>query len=192
MFRLEVGGWSHQAICPLQKELHVWQLNPEGLGSLWLNASATSGQSFWLKAYMIGGRQAVPLLSYTLAFALKLWKSTENHSQCSQMMSDNSRCVNLAALLGAASTDLLSISHLRLTWAWLRAADLQMVHSVFGDLELLDWSWEMGWLVTGAEIIGCIWWMVFTKWAHLGCLWGQCLPYITWLCPSLAKRWRGN
>jgi hypothetical protein len=34
--------------------MDVWGLNREGLGSLWLIASATLGESFWLKASMIG------------------------------------------------------------------------------------------------------------------------------------------
>jgi hypothetical protein len=46
--------------------MDVWELNPEGLESL------------WLKAYMISGRRAKPLLHYTLAFSLQLTKSTEN------------------------------------------------------------------------------------------------------------------
>jgi hypothetical protein len=39
------------------------------------------GKSLQLKASVIWGRRAVPLLNYTLAFALELRKSTENLSQ---------------------------------------------------------------------------------------------------------------
>jgi hypothetical protein len=68
------------------------------------------GESLWLKASMIGDKWALPLLNYTLAFALQLRKSTENLSQDRRIVLDINRCINLAALLGVASTSLLSIS----------------------------------------------------------------------------------
>jgi hypothetical protein len=77
--------------------MYVWDLNPGGLGS------------FWLKASMIGVRWAVPLLNYALAFALQLMKSAENLNQVSRIVLDTNRCVDLAALLRAASTGLLGI-----------------------------------------------------------------------------------
>jgi hypothetical protein len=80
-----LGGWSHQAICLCERKfgwMDIWELTPEGLGSLWLITSATwrgGGGAFWLKATII--RVAGPLLNYTLAFALQLRKCTENLSQ---------------------------------------------------------------------------------------------------------------
>jgi hypothetical protein len=65
-------------------------------------------------------RLAVPLFNDSLAFAEQLRKSTINFSQCSQIVLDTNRCVDLAALLGAASTGLLSISPPRLTVGDLR------------------------------------------------------------------------
>jgi hypothetical protein len=62
------------------------------------------------------GRWAVPLFSYTLVFALRLRKSTGNLSELSRLALDTSRCVELAALLGATSTVLLSINLPRLPW----------------------------------------------------------------------------
>jgi hypothetical protein len=44
------------------------------------------GESFWLKASMIGGCWPCPVFSYTLAFALQLRKSTENLSQGSRLV----------------------------------------------------------------------------------------------------------
>jgi hypothetical protein len=58
--------------------MNVLEFNPEGLGSLWLKASATLEALFWLKASMTEGRRAVPLSNYTMAFALQLRKSTGN------------------------------------------------------------------------------------------------------------------
>jgi hypothetical protein len=57
--------------------MDVWELNPEGLGSHWLMASAT----WWWGVNLAEGlhdwgRRAVPLLNYNLAFALQLRKST--------------------------------------------------------------------------------------------------------------------
>jgi hypothetical protein len=49
------------------------------------------GKSLQLKASMIGGRRAVPLLNYTLAFALQLRKSTENVCQGSRVVGDYSQ-----------------------------------------------------------------------------------------------------
>jgi hypothetical protein len=54
-------------------------------------------------------RRAVPVLNYTLLFALQLKKNTENLSQGSRIVRNHS-CVDLAAFLGAASTSMLSIS----------------------------------------------------------------------------------
>jgi hypothetical protein len=74
---------------------------PEGIYDL--------GKSFWLRASLTGGG-GCPSSNYTLAFALKLRKSTGNVSQgaCT------SRCVDLAAFLGAASTGQKSVSPPRL------------------------------------------------------------------------------
>jgi hypothetical protein len=57
-----------------------WELNPEVLGLLWLMASATFGWRGITLAEGLNdlGRRTVPLLNYTLAFALQLRKSTEN------------------------------------------------------------------------------------------------------------------
>jgi hypothetical protein len=55
--------------CPIRKFvlyesnfgwMDFWELNPEGLGLLWLMASATSGGSFWLNASMIGAGGLCP------------------------------------------------------------------------------------------------------------------------------------
>ncbi|KDQ71562.1 hypothetical protein L798_09470 [Zootermopsis nevadensis] len=66
------GRLSHQATCP--KEFG-WLVGSLGLG----------GKSLQLKASMIGGWQAMPLLNYNLAFALQLRKSMENISYCSRV-----------------------------------------------------------------------------------------------------------
>jgi hypothetical protein len=42
--------------------------------------------SFWLKASMIGGKQTMPHLNYTLALALKMRKSLENLSQGTKVL----------------------------------------------------------------------------------------------------------
>jgi hypothetical protein len=59
------------------------ELNSEVLVSLWLKASAIWGSSHRVKASVMGKR-AIPIFSYTLAFALELRKSTENLSQGSR------------------------------------------------------------------------------------------------------------
>jgi hypothetical protein len=56
--------------------MDVWELNPEGLGSLWLRTSATWGGIILAYGLHDWGRRAVPLLNYTLEFALQLRKST--------------------------------------------------------------------------------------------------------------------
>jgi hypothetical protein len=61
--------------------MDAWELKPQRLGSLWLKASVTwkgERELFWLKASMIRGRWAVPLLNYALAFVLQLMMSVEN------------------------------------------------------------------------------------------------------------------
>jgi hypothetical protein len=70
--------------------MDVWELNPEGMRSLWLNASVTSR----MRAFMIGGGRSCPLFKYTLAFALQLRKCTENLSQVSRLELDISRCAD--------------------------------------------------------------------------------------------------
>jgi hypothetical protein len=45
-----------------------------------------------------------------LPLSIQLWKSTESLSQGSRIVLDTTRCIDLAAFLGAASTVLLSIS----------------------------------------------------------------------------------
>jgi hypothetical protein len=91
----------------------VWELNKEGLGSLWLMASATWGEITLTEGLHDWGRRAVPLLNYILAFALQLRKSTENLRQESRL---NIRCADLAVFLGTASAGLLNIIHLCYTW----------------------------------------------------------------------------
>jgi hypothetical protein len=54
-------------------------------------------------------------VSYTLAFASQPRKRTENLSQGTQVVLDTDRCVHMAAILGAASTGLLSVSPPQLT-----------------------------------------------------------------------------
>jgi hypothetical protein len=70
----------------------LWGLNTELLGSLWLMASATWGENHSVEGLHDWGRQAVPLLNYTLAFSLQLRKSTENLSQGSRVLGDYSLC----------------------------------------------------------------------------------------------------
>jgi hypothetical protein len=88
-----VGG------CPIRKRvlcekdfgwIAFWGLNPEVLWSLWLMASATCGEITSAEGLHDWGRRAVTLLNYTLAFALKLRKSTENLSQGSRVVGDYS------------------------------------------------------------------------------------------------------
>jgi hypothetical protein len=60
---------------------------------------------------MIGGGGPCPFFfNYISAFALQLRKSKEHFSHCSRLVLDNSRCVDVAAFLGAAPTVPLSIS----------------------------------------------------------------------------------
>jgi hypothetical protein len=63
----------------------VWELNPEGFGSLWLMASGTWGGIILAEGLHDWGRQAVLLLNYTLASAYQLRKSTESLSQGSRV-----------------------------------------------------------------------------------------------------------
>jgi hypothetical protein len=52
--------------------------------SLWLKAYATRGwgESFWIRVSMNGESGPFPsFFNYTLKFALKLWKNTENRNQ---------------------------------------------------------------------------------------------------------------
>jgi hypothetical protein len=68
----------------------IWELNPAVLRSLWLMAFATWGEITSAEDLHDWGRRAVPLLNYTLAFALQLRKSTENLSQGSRVVGDYS------------------------------------------------------------------------------------------------------
>jgi hypothetical protein len=72
--------------------MDVWELNPEGRFVL-------------AEGLRDKRRRPCPFLSYTLAFSLQLRKSTENLSHGSLSVLGISRCVDLATLLGAASTD---------------------------------------------------------------------------------------
>jgi hypothetical protein len=60
----------------------LWELNPEVFGLRWLMASATwgGGGSLRRKASMIG-KAGMPVLNYTLTFALQLRRNTETLSQ---------------------------------------------------------------------------------------------------------------
>jgi hypothetical protein len=60
------------------------------------------------------GKRSLPLLNYTLAFALQLRGSTENIIKGSRIVWDTSRYVDFSTFLGTASTDLLSIIPARL------------------------------------------------------------------------------
>jgi hypothetical protein len=75
------GIRTRQAICPLRKELWLagcLGVEPREMGSLWLRASATlEGGIILAEGLHDWGMRAVPLFSYTLAFALQLRKSTE-------------------------------------------------------------------------------------------------------------------
>jgi hypothetical protein len=86
---LLMGGRSHQAICLLEKELQL-----DGC----LGVEPRSVKIASASCLHDGGRRAVPLLNYTLEFALQLKKSTENFSQGSRIVLDTTRCVDLAAL----------------------------------------------------------------------------------------------
>jgi hypothetical protein len=66
--------------------MDVWELNPEGLGSLWQIAPATWGEIILPEGLNDCGRRAMPLFNYTLAFALQLSKSMENLSQGSRVV----------------------------------------------------------------------------------------------------------
>jgi hypothetical protein len=71
--------------------MDVWELNPEGLGSLWLMASVTCGEIILAEGLHDLGGQAVPLLNYTPAFALQLRKSMKNLSQGSGQLKKGQR-----------------------------------------------------------------------------------------------------
>jgi hypothetical protein len=57
--------------------MHVRELNPEEMGSLWPKVSTMLGEWFCLRAIFIGGDGLYPFLNYTLAFALQLRKRTK-------------------------------------------------------------------------------------------------------------------
>jgi hypothetical protein len=83
MFRLGLltlaGIRTRQAICPLRKELWLagcLGVEPREMGSLWLRASASLWGIVLAEGLHDWGMRAVPLFSYTLAFALQLRKST--------------------------------------------------------------------------------------------------------------------
>jgi hypothetical protein len=93
MFRLGLltlaGIRTRQAICPLRKELWLagcLGVEPRGMGSLWLRARASLWGIILAEGLHDWGMRAVPLFSYTLAFALHLRKSTENLSQGSRLV----------------------------------------------------------------------------------------------------------
>jgi hypothetical protein len=89
------------------------ELNPEVLGSLWLMASKTWWGITLAEGLHDWGRRAVPLLNYTLAFALQLRKITENLSQGSRVVGDYSLRRH-GLFLWTASAGLLRISPPRL------------------------------------------------------------------------------
>jgi hypothetical protein len=91
------GSWTHKC----WDRSGWWPLRLGGGG----NTSA-EGLHDW-------GRRVVPLLNYTLAFALQLRESTENLCQCSRVVGDYS-LRRLGRLLGTASAGLLNISPPRL------------------------------------------------------------------------------
>jgi hypothetical protein len=83
---LLAGTWTRQAICPLRKDLcsdGCLAVEPRRMGSLLLKVSAIGGRNHFCWGPSLLGEGAVPLYSYTLAFAL-LRKSTENLSQSSR------------------------------------------------------------------------------------------------------------
>jgi hypothetical protein len=57
-----------------------------------------------------GGRRAVLLLNYILAFDLHMKQDTEEVSQVIRIVLGTNRCVDFATLLGTVSIGLLSIS----------------------------------------------------------------------------------
>jgi hypothetical protein len=65
-------------------------------------ASTTGGEITSAEGLHDWGRRAVPLLNYTLEFALELRKSTENLSQGTRVVGDHS-LRRLGCLLGTAS-----------------------------------------------------------------------------------------
>jgi hypothetical protein len=67
--------------------MYVWELNPEGFGSLWLMDSANWGGGVILSVGLHDlGRRAVPVLNFSLEVALQLRKITENLSQGSRLV----------------------------------------------------------------------------------------------------------
>jgi hypothetical protein len=98
--------------------LAFFEFNPEEFGSLWLIASATfggggGGGNNLAEGLKNLGRRAVPLLNYTVAFALQLGKITENSVSAAEKL-ETARCVDLGVFLRTASAGLLSISPPRL------------------------------------------------------------------------------
>jgi hypothetical protein len=73
--------------------IDVWELNPEGFGSLWLKASATcgGGNHFgWRPPWLQVGGELYPFNCLTPE------ESTEGRSQGSQVVLGSTRCVDLA------------------------------------------------------------------------------------------------
>jgi hypothetical protein len=57
----------------------VWELNPEGVVIVLADSlcDLSGGESFWLRASMIGEDRLYPLLNYTLEFTLQLRKTSD-------------------------------------------------------------------------------------------------------------------
>jgi hypothetical protein len=90
---LLVGDYPTRQLVLREKDfgcVALWELNPGVMRSLWLKASAIWGGGTLTEGLHDWGRRAVTLLNYNLAFALQLRKSTENPSQGSRVVGDNS------------------------------------------------------------------------------------------------------
>jgi hypothetical protein len=87
--------------------MDVRELKPEG--TAFSETFRVLRGSFWMKASMVGGRRAVPLLNYTSTFVLELRNSTETSVRLAEYCY-GTLCVDLAAILGSASTGPLSTS----------------------------------------------------------------------------------
>jgi hypothetical protein len=74
------------------------------------------GKSLWLKTSRTGRAGSPLIFNYTLEFALQFRKNAENLGQVCRLALNTSHCVDVVALLGAASSGLLSVRRLCYSW----------------------------------------------------------------------------
>jgi hypothetical protein len=91
------------------KRSNVWDLNPEGWNRFFRRPLGLGGHFGWEPAWLEEAGRA--FFNYICpGISLQLSKIVENVSHRNRLALGNNSCIELAAFLGASSTDLLSIS----------------------------------------------------------------------------------